>query len=89
MLRSHQLTLEITPALEILLERAAALEGLTLEQFVVQTLRHAAEALVPADDVIRLSKDAQEAFAHALFNPPSPNAALKKAFSRHKKLFGH
>ncbi|MFY3858105.1 DUF1778 domain-containing protein [Achromobacter xylosoxidans] len=35
---------------------------------------------------MRLSKSGQEAFARALIDPPKPNAALKKAFKRHKEL---
>lgn len=88
MLRHHQLQLEIPATLHPLLERAATLEGQTLEEFVVKVLRQAAEAVVPADDVISLSRVAQEAFAQALLNPAPPNAALRRAFSRSKKLFG-
>ncbi|WP_080700675.1 DUF1778 domain-containing protein [Bordetella bronchiseptica] len=89
MLRSDQLRIEITPALLVLLERAAALEDKTLEEFVAQALRRAVEAAVPTNDVISLSKAGQEALAEALLDPPPSNAALKKAFRQHKKLFGY
>ncbi|WP_411918928.1 DUF1778 domain-containing protein [Bordetella bronchiseptica] len=36
-----------------------------------------------------LSKAGQEALAEALLDPPPSNAALKKAFRQHKKLFGY
>lgn len=49
----------------------------------------AAEASVPTNDVIFLSKEGQEALAQSLLDPPPPNAALKKAFQHHKKLFGY
>lgn len=88
MLRRHQLQLEIPATLYPLLERAAALESQTIEEFVVKALRQAAEAVVPAGDVVPLSKVDQEAFALALLNPAPPNAALRRAFSRSKKLFG-
>lgn len=87
MLRSNQLRIEITPALLALLERAAALEDETLEEFVAQALIRAVEAAVPTNDVIFLSKEGQEALAQSLLDPPPPNAALKKAFQNHQKLF--
>ena len=89
MLRSDQLRIEITPALLTLLERAAALEDKTLEEFVAQALMRAVEAAVPTNDVIFLSKEGQGALAQSLLDPPPPNAALKKAFKHHKKLFGY
>lgn len=85
--KRHQLQLEIPPELHTLLVRAAVLRGQTLEDFVIESLRLASEAAVPAGDMIHLSKVAQEAFARAMLNPPPPNAAMKRAFSRHKKLF--
>lgn len=86
--RHHRFQLEITPELHTILMRAAVLSGQTLEEFVIESLRLASEAVVPARDVIHLSKLAQEAFAQAMLNPTQPNAAMKQAFSRHKKLFG-
>lgn len=86
--KRHLLQVEISPELHTLLKLAAELRGQTLEEFVIQSLRLASEAEVLPEDVIRLSKVAQEAFAEAMLNPPSPNAAMKRAISRHKKLFG-
>ena len=87
--RSDQLRIEIPPALLVLLERAAALENKTLEEFVAQTLRRAVEAVVPTNDILVLSKEGQEALAESVLDPPPPNAALKKAFGHHKTLFGY
>lgn len=85
--RHHQLQLEITPELHPLLVRAAVLRGQRLEEFVIESLKLASESVVPVGDVIHLSKVDQEAFAQAMLNPPPPNAAMQRAFSRHKKLF--
>ncbi|MPS82257.1 MAG: DUF1778 domain-containing protein [Achromobacter sp.] len=86
--KRHQLQLEIPPELHVLLERAAVLKGQTLEEFVIESLRRASEAVVLAGDVIHLSKVGQEAFAQAMLNPTPLNATMKRAFLRHKKLFG-
>jgi len=89
MLKPDQLRIDVTPALLALLESAAALEDKTLEEFVAQALMRAVEAAVPTNGVIFLSKEGQEALAESLFDPPPPNAALKKAFQHHKELFGY
>ncbi|AZS81511.1 DUF1778 domain-containing protein [Achromobacter spanius] len=86
--KRHQLQVEISPELHTLMELAAELKGQTLEEFVIESLRLASEAEVVPEDVIYLSKAAQEAFAEAMLTPPSPNAAMRRAISRHKKLFG-
>ncbi|WP_175170396.1 type II toxin-antitoxin system TacA family antitoxin [Achromobacter kerstersii] len=89
MRESDQFRIEITPALHALLERAATLKGNTLEEFVAQTLTRVAEAAMPKNDLIFLSKAGQEALVESLLDPPPPNAALKKASQQHKKLFGY
>lgn len=86
--KRHQLQLEIPTELHVLLKRAAVLKGQTLEEFVIESLTRGSEAVVLAGDVIHLSKVGQEAFAQAMLNPPPPNATMKRAFLRHKKLFG-
>lgn len=39
-------------------------------------------------DIIRLSPEDQRAFAEALINPPPLSPALRRAFERHRRLFG-
>jgi uncharacterized protein (DUF1778 family) len=46
----------------------------------------AAQEVVLKSDVIQLSLDDQKVFAEALINPPKPNAALQRAFMKHKKM---
>ena len=49
-------------------------------------VQDAAMRAVEQAEVVRLSLADQQAFADALLAPPKPNAALKKAFTRRKKL---
>lgn len=58
-----------------------------MNEFAVETLRRVAHAVVQNGDVMQFSKAAQEAFARALINPPSPNAAMKRAFARGRQMF--
>ena len=71
-----------------LLKRAAEIDGRSLSDFVVAAASNAARQVIESTEVIRLSREAQEQFVDLLLNPPKPNAALKKAFARHRQLFG-
>lgn len=87
MRRSDQLRLKMTPEFRSLLERAAALEGRTVNEFAVSALTRTARAVVQNGDLIPLSKAAQEAFAQALIDPPPPNEALVRAVVRERQMF--
>lgn len=69
-----------------MLKRAAEIEGRTLSDFVVSAAQEAAKRSIEQAEVLRLSSTDQLAFANALITPPKPNAALKRAFARQRKL---
>jgi uncharacterized protein (DUF1778 family) len=71
-----------------MLKRAAEIQGRTLTDFVVTAAREAAVLAIDEHHIIRLSLTDQRAIAEAILNPPEPNAALKRAFERHRELFG-
>jgi uncharacterized protein (DUF1778 family) len=71
-----------------LLKRAAEIEGRTLSDFVVSAAREAASRTIQETDILRLSVEDQQRFAGAILNPPAPNAALRRAAKRYRKLFG-
>lgn len=68
-----------------LLKRAAELKGRSITDFVVGAAQDAAQRVIEEDGIIRLSAEDQARFAQALLNPPTPNAALKRAMRRHVK----
>lgn len=68
------------------LRRAAQLQDRTLTDFVVGAAQEAARKVIAEANVVRLSLDDQKRFAAALIDPPKPNAALKRAFARRRKL---
>ncbi|MEI6593127.1 MAG: DUF1778 domain-containing protein [Holophagaceae bacterium] len=74
--------------LQVLLRRAAELEGRTITDFVIQAVQQAAQTTVERTSVIRLSLADQEAFASAILNPPPMAPALVRAFERRRKLLG-
>jgi len=68
--------------------RAAEIQGRSVSDFVVAAAQEAAQKTVTETEVIRLSREAQEKFVGLLLNPPEPAPALRKAFRRHRELFG-
>jgi uncharacterized protein (DUF1778 family) len=86
--RTARLEARITPDLQALLKRAAAIEGRSVTDFVVAAARDAAERTIETTEIIRLSVEDQRRFAELLLNPPEPTPALRRAFKRHRALFG-
>ena len=81
-----RLETRISADLMEVLRRAAQLQDRTLTDFVVGAAQEAARKVIAEANVVRLSLGDQERFAAALIDPPKPNAALKRAFARRRKL---
>jgi uncharacterized protein (DUF1778 family) len=81
-----RLEARISAELHATLKRAAALQDRTVTDFVIAAVLEAAQRAIQQAEVIRLSRADQERFAEALLAPPKPNAALKRAFARRRKL---
>lgn len=81
-----RLEARISNDLHALLRRAAEIEGRTMTDFVVAAVRDAAQRAVEQAEVVRLTLEDQQCFAQALLSPPKPNAALKRAVARKRKL---
>ena len=69
-----------------LLQKAADLEGRTLTDFVVASVRAEACRVIEQHQTLKLSIEDSEAFVDALLNPPQPNDALKAAALRYKQV---
>jgi uncharacterized protein (DUF1778 family) len=81
-----RLEARISSELHVMLKRAAEIQGRTMTDFVVSAVQEAAQQAIQEAGVLRLSLADQESFAQALLSPPKPNAAMKRAFARRKKL---
>ncbi|NDC10590.1 MAG: DUF1778 domain-containing protein [Oxalobacteraceae bacterium] len=86
--KPHDARLEarISADLHTTVKRAAEIQGRTVTDFVVHALQIAASQAIEEAYQIQLSLADQQAFAQALIAPPKPNAALKRAFAKSKKL---
>ena len=83
---SKRLEARISADLHAMLKQAAALEGRTLTDFVVDAVQAAARGSIERSQLLRLSMANQQAFANALISPPAPNEALKRAFEKREAL---
>jgi uncharacterized protein (DUF1778 family) len=84
--RRERLEARLSSEQKALLERAAALEGRSLTDFVVASAQSAALETIQRYEVITLTARDSLAFAEALMRPPAPNERLRAAARRHRQL---
>lgn len=83
--RSERFDARLTVAQKALLEHAAALDDENLSTFVVRSAIRAAKRRLLEEEAVRVTDQDRRALVDALMSPPSPNAALKKAYARYRK----
>jgi uncharacterized protein (DUF1778 family) len=66
-------------------ERAAAINGLSLTDFLKAAMQAASLEAIRNNSVLVLNERASNAFVQALLNPPAPNEAAKAAAKRYEK----
>jgi uncharacterized protein (DUF1778 family) len=86
--RSERVEARVTPEQKKLLERAAALEGRSLTDFVLSSAQAAAAETISRHELLKLTPDDQEVFVAALLKPPAPNKALRAAAARYHAARG-
>jgi uncharacterized protein (DUF1778 family) len=86
--RDERLEARISRDQKALFQRAAALQGRTLTDFVIASVHDAAVRVVEEAQTIRLSAEDSRVFAEALLNPREPNARLKATARRYLRLLG-
>lgn len=73
-----QMNLRVQPQVRDLIDRAAALEGKSRSEFMIEIAHERAIDVLLDQRLFLLDDEQAEAVAAALANPPKPNAALKK-----------
>ena len=71
-----------------LIERAAALEGRSVSEYVLAHVQLAAEQTIQERQVITLTATESVQFIEALLNPPAPNAQLRAAWQDYQESLG-
>jgi uncharacterized protein (DUF1778 family) len=70
------------------IERAAAITGQSVSQFIVSSAQRAAEETIREHEVISLSARDSKAVMEALLHPAPANEVLHRAMERHRELVG-
>jgi uncharacterized protein (DUF1778 family) len=86
--RAARLEARVSVAQKTLLQRAAALSGRTLSEFVVVSAQEAANKVLQEHSTIQLSRSEQLAFVTALLDPPKPSARLRRAAAAYRRQMG-
>ena len=84
-----RITARLPQALVTELEEAAALVGVTVNQFIVQAASEKARSIIETCMRIDLSRRDATFIADLLDAPPAPNAALIKAVRLYEKAHEH
>ena len=86
--RRERLEARISAEQKALLQRAAALEGRSITDFVVSSVQAAAAETIRRHEVLALTARDSAAFVEALLNPRAPNERLREAARRHQAVVG-
>jgi len=87
-IKDDRLQVRLDAASKSVLQRAASYRRKTISQFVLATAMEEAGKVIRENEVVTLSGPDWKVFYDALTNPPTPNAALRKAFAKYKKATG-
>jgi uncharacterized protein (DUF1778 family) len=68
------------------IERAANLRGLSLAAYVIAIVGEDARRTIEETEILHMARADQIAFAHALIDPPAPNAKLAGAKGRYAAM---
>ena len=86
--RAQRLETRVTAEQKTLIERAAALQGRTLTDFVLTSLQDAARRAIEAHQQLELSVRDSQAFVDALLNPKPVNDRLRETVDRYREATG-
>jgi len=78
-----RVTARIPHASRLIIERAAAAYGATLNQFIVQSALDRAGEILAREETLQLSENDSRSFLDALDNPPPPSDRLIAALQAH------
>ena len=83
---SPRITARVSPDIQELLSRAAALMGISsINSFVLSAAIEKATEIVEREEALRLSKQDAKLFLDALDRPPVANTQLAEAFEAYEK----
>ena len=87
-LRGARLETRVTADQKRLIERAAALQGRSVTDFVLTSVQDAAQRAIEQSQRLDLSLRDSEAFVAALLNPQPVNQRLAETVRRYRQITG-
>jgi len=82
----ERITARVPRSTRLIIERAAAIYGATINQFITQAAVERANEVLRSMETIKLSARDAKAFMTALASPPQPNEELLAAVREHDRL---
>jgi uncharacterized protein (DUF1778 family) len=86
--KDERVEVRVTSEMKALFVRAAAIQSLSITDFMVQSTLEAARRVIRENEYLDLSQRDRIAFVEAVLNPPPPSDRLKQAAKRHKRMLG-
>ena len=86
--RGERLETRVTADQKTLIERAAALQGRTVTDFVLASVQEAARRAIEDHQRLDLSVRDSEAFVQAMLNPQPVNDRLRDTVRRYRRATG-
>jgi uncharacterized protein (DUF1778 family) len=84
--KTESVSARLSPEDKALLERAASIEGRSVEAFVISHVRSAAERVLEGRDTVYLTEAESRRFVEALLAPPRPpTERMKAALERYRE----
>jgi uncharacterized protein (DUF1778 family) len=85
--RGERLEARVSRETKTLCQKAAAIQGRSLTDFVINSAVEAAKRTVHENQLLKLTQRDRVAFVETLLNAPAPNTRLRKAAERHAQIF--
>jgi len=86
--RAERLETRVTAEQKMLIERAAALQGRTVTDFVLTSVQEAARRAIEEHHQLELSVRDSQAFVRALLDPQPVNERLRQTVRRYREATG-
>lgn len=80
--KRERLVARVSAEQKEIIEHAATLAGLSLTDFILQAVQHAADETIRDYQVLTLSARDSRVFAEAILAPPEPNDRLREVARR-------
>ena len=87
-LKVDRLEARLTREQKQLINRAAALRGSSVTEFIVASAQQAAAETIKDFEMLTLHDEARDVFVNAVLHPRAPNAAARKAGRRYMEQHG-